>query len=234
MRPLLVLLLLLPLSASGEFSGDLSLGAFTDYLYRGRLLYDGPSIQPAASGSYLLDDGSSLNGRIWMHLPGAGEEKGREFSELDSTISYDTRLGPTHVSVGHEFYTFIDRSAPLENTAELFGSIAFDTFLQPKTTLYWDYQSFDYNYIELSLSQRLEFDLLRCDWNITPYAIFGWAISPDSRLYSRSGLEQITFGVLTEFEGFGSSILPTLAYTSGIDELTESTFWGGITVSFGD
>lgn len=227
---LLFLLLFLALPAQAEVEGGLSLGGFSDYVFRGRLLYDGPSLQPRASLDYTLDSGSSVSGALWMHLPASGEHDGRDFTELDSTLSYNTQVGPIQLSFGHQSYAFFDRSPPLEDTAELFSAVSFDTFLQPKLIAYWDYAAFDYSYLELSLSQGLDFELLSRKWNITPYALVGWAVSADERLYSRSGLEHITYGVLSEFEFKGTTILPTVSYTNGVDRLTKSTFWGGITV----
>lgn len=210
----------------------LSTDVVSDYVFRGTNVFEGTAFQPFAGLTYALSEEDAIGGSIWGHIPGeSGHRNGTKFVETDYTLSYEHSFGPFSVGAGHVWYLYPDDGdEDLEETAEFFGSIGLDTFLSPRFAIYEDYDAFDMQYYELSLSQRLGGEEAG-ELNLTPYVNFGFASNAE-KAYDENGLVQVTTGVATDLKAGDLVITPSFHQTFKIDDATVNEFWFKVGIAY--
>lgn len=226
--------------ASKPLTLDTTVGVVSDYMFRGFNLYDGTAIQPAATLTYDTGAGK-VAGNLWMHLSAEGDRQAEKFTEIDGTVSYQIELAPATLKVGHIWYTFPDNSDAIVDSAEFFANVVFDDSefnplfsVTPSFTVYEDYRAVDGQDDELSFSHLFEPEALGKGFNATPYVTFGFATNSDKVYDDDSGLMQVTYGVSSELALGDFSVVPSLNYTSKVDDATVNEFWfaGNLNYSF--
>ena len=225
-------------------------GFVSSYMYRGLLLYPGVSFQPSVGAFYSLGDLGTIGASLWAQVPLEEDQQtvvffdengnritqdlNQKFFELDPTISYDITFDTVTVSAGHIWYTdpgygkdeiFVNGvqqnlSERAPDTAEFYVGLALDVPLQPQFTLYYDYREIEYYYYSLGFSHTLKVPALGDDWNITPYAVFGFAGSAadDIGVYNSNGLEHINIGLATNVKWGVFALKPNFTYVFSTEE----------------
>ncbi|MCB0325723.1 MAG: hypothetical protein KDD69_19210 [Bdellovibrionales bacterium] len=179
-------------------------------------------------------------------------ERANKFVEVDPAVNYDLTLGIATFSVGHIWYTDphegttdiilggqeIDVGPAAPDTAEFYGGIALDVLGQPSLTVYHDYRRFEYQYYALQFSENLDEEMLGDffgeGFNLTPYALFGFATSADEVYNDKSGLKHVNVGVRSTMFLGNIRVTPILQYNFGTDdalngiERTDNDFVFGI------
>ncbi|MCC6953493.1 MAG: hypothetical protein IT290_05200 [Deltaproteobacteria bacterium] len=209
-------------------------GFYTDYMFRGKAVYPGTSIQPSVTGFYDLGEAGTIVANVWMHVAGETNEPPEKFTELDSTISYDKSFDMVTLSLGHIFYTFPGGGGRIAETNEYFVGLSLDMFSNPTFTFYNDYDIGRYQYYTLTFREPLDCNCIGDDVMITPYVTFGFATNADDQpqFYVDNGLEHIDIGVSTDLEMGQIIVTPNLNFTVEVDEGAENQFWLGVDFSY--
>ncbi len=216
--------------ADSALTTDFRLGLFSDYLWRGFNLYDGTSIQPSIASSLAVGPGT-LTGSVWGHLSGEGSDGAsvENFTEVDYTLSYSIPVGSATFTAGHLWYTYPDSDDNIDNTAEVFGSIALAELpLSPVVSVFHDYDLYDATYIELGLSHVFD---VGSESSLTPYVAFGFGAHAD-KYYAEDGLVQTTVGANLQIPVDSVSVIPGVHYTFESDANATDELWFGTTVSY--
>jgi len=216
---------------------DMSVGVFSDYMFRGFNLYDGTSIQPSTTLSWNTGYGT-VSGNLWMHLSGEGDRQVEKFTELDETIAYQTTWDTLTVKVGNAWYSYPDSSDDIDGTAEVFATVVVDDSswnpllsVTPTLSVYHDWDEFDAQYYELGLSHPFSVPELGEGFAFTPFVAFGFASSAEG-VYSEDGLVQVTCGTSFAATLGDVSVGPTLNYTFEADDSVVNEFWAGVTFGY--
>lgn len=220
-------------------SAAISVGAFSDYMFRGFQNYDGASIQPQVTINYDTGAGT-LSGGAWSHISAEGNHKAEKLTEVDYNVTYSFAIEDTTLKLGHIWYTYPeDRDGVFVDTKEFFATIAYNDAetnpfiaMNPSLTVYNDYDFLSGGqYYELGLSHLIEYGAGDKAWNLTPYVTFGFA-SNSEKIYANNGLVQTTFGVSTTLPFGELTLTPSLSYTAESDKNTVNEFWFGTTVGW--
>ena len=131
----------------GDFSFTFDTTFASQYLWRGFVLNDSPSMQPAIGFGY---KGFSVSS--WSNFSHQ-TPRGQKWTEHDLTVDYSHSFDKVGVSVGYIGYAFPDLN-PGEGhrTHELYAGVSYDTILQPTFTFYRDVDQGDGNYFYLGVS----------------------------------------------------------------------------------
>lgn len=223
-------------SAEDDLSLDITSDFVSDYMYRGRQLYDGISIQPEIAAALDLQGGGQIGGSVWAHLSAEGASNDDKFSEVDFVTHFAHHVDIFDFELGHTFYTF-QSSDTLDNTQEFYGKLAFNEevmpFVEPSLAMYWDYDELDYQYYELSfMAKAVAVSPLGEGFQIDPYVTFGFASSAD-KVYDDNGLEHVDVGYFVDFQLGDVVLTPNMHYTFAVDKNAENEFWIGIGVGLG-
>ena len=208
-------------------SGGADVALLSQYVWRGYALSDSSLvIQPSISAGY---KGFGLN--LWGNLDTDYYDTGKDFNEIDLTLSYDKSFGMVGLGLGYIYYGLEG-----EDSQELYASLGLDTFLVPTLTVYRDYDTFDSWYILLGISHSFgltEEVSLDLGGSVSYY-------SYDDRDYSELHDGLISASIAIPI-GKYCSFTPSLTYTFPLSskaeaELTDadgndSYFVGGITFS---
>jgi len=130
-------------------SVSLDVGFVNQYLWRGFVLNDTPSMQPGLSVGFKDFTVSS-----WSNLSHTGPY-GQAWTEHDFAIDYTKGFGNNSVSVGYINYAFPDLEDGDRYTSEFYFGYAYDTILSPSFTLYRDVDDGDGWYYYLSLGHSV-------------------------------------------------------------------------------
>ncbi|MFN8389457.1 MAG: hypothetical protein U0136_04125 [Bdellovibrionota bacterium] len=223
-----------------DFRGEV--GMYTNRLFRGQNLYDGPSIQPriraqANTEPYALyleafghlsagDDGDSGDAPL-AH----GEESYSELNyDLGGLITFDS----VTLHIGHRWYSYSKRTARLDNTGEYFGKIQLDAPAHPHFEYDLDWEHYRGGYGELGVEEPFPVAIPRTKTSVSPFLTVsfsnGLANGPHP-IYAEDGLVSLDFGVRGELyftENF--YIEPELQYTHPFDDASDATTTFGIRV----
>jgi len=235
--------ILSPLSVRAEdkssFSGNLTMGLFSDYMFRGFQNYDGTSFQPQANVNY--DTGAGVfSAGAWAHISAEGNRQSEKLTEIDYTAAYAFAIEETALKFGHIWYTYPqDRNGVFVDTKEIFASIAFDDTklnkffsLSPSLTVYHDYDFLSGGqYYELGFSHLFECGVGDKQRNLTPFVTFGLASSSE-KIYNNNGLVQTTLGASTSIPWGELTLTPSISYTAESDKNTVNELWFGTTVGW--
>ncbi len=139
-----------PVSAQDE--GDFSFGwdatFVNQYLWRGFVLNDSPSMQHNLSFGY---KGFSISS--WSNFSHQSMvDRGQKWTEHDMTADYTHSFGKVGVSVGYIWYEFPDlRPGESHRSHEVYAGVSYDDgLINPSFTYYRDVDQGDGNYFYLS------------------------------------------------------------------------------------
>ncbi len=133
-----------------DWSFSLDTTFVSQYLWRGFVPNDTPSLQPNISVGY---KGFSVSS--WSNISHTGPN-GQNWTEHDVTVDYTHSFNKLGVSVGYINYAFPDLSGSDKYTHEFYVGASYDTFLSPSITFYRDVDDGDGNYLYLSGGHSFE------------------------------------------------------------------------------
>jgi hypothetical protein len=120
------------------------------YIWRGFVLNDTPSMQPGFSVGY-----KDFTVSTWSNISHTGPN-GQTWTEHDFTVDYTKAFGKHSVSGGYINYAFPDiESGNGRYTNELYVGYAYDTFLSPSITMYGDFDEGDGLYYLFSMGHSI-------------------------------------------------------------------------------
>ena len=150
---LLAAALVLPgFASAGDMKGDLSLGYYSNYVWRGQTLSNDWVIQPELNSS-----NRGLGIGLWSNYDYDTEEINQTNFNMNFGRSYD-KMG---YEVGYIYY-LIDEAA---DTQEFYLAAAHDSILQPHAAFYWDGKKGDGGFLQvgagysLLLAEKVSVDL---------------------------------------------------------------------------
>ncbi len=196
---------------AASFSVDVS--PFTEYVWRGIPLTDGPVLQ----SSYTLS-AKGLSFNIWQNvdLDNANGVPGA-VTEHDYTLGYEFAAGNATVSLGLLYYTFPGLGDP---TTEIIVGASFDVPGKPSITLYRDVDDLDGLYASIGAGHS--FTLGDGEQAIDLSLAVGYGTDKHNSYYGagvdRAALTDVLVTVSSTFkfdESFG--ITPSLVFASVID-----------------
>jgi hypothetical protein len=115
------------------------------YLWRGFVLNDSPSLQPAATIGY-----KGLSLASWSSF-GYRSPTGQNWTEHDLIVDYTHTFDKLSVSGGYIWYSFpAVTENPLRYSHEFYGGVAYNTWLKPSFKYYRDVDQGDGNYFYFS------------------------------------------------------------------------------------
>lgn len=220
-----------------EQSNDLTLGLTTDfnsdYIWRGLNLYDGTSIQPALDAKYNLGDMGTIGLNVWSHLSAEGGQSSAEkFTEIDYTAHWDISMDAWSFSLGHIWYQYPRDSDGIEDSAELFASVSYDTMLKPTLKAFHDYDQYDNQYYELGFSHAFETSALGDGFKTTPFVAIGFADNAEKVYADESGVTHVAIGTSFDFQTGDLTVTPNLNYNIEVDDATQNEFWVGVRLGY--
>ena len=135
--------------AAAQDEGDWNFSVDTtfvnQYLWRGFVLNNTPSLQPNISLGY---KGFSISS--WSNFAHTGPA-GQNWTEHDMTLDYSHSFDKLGVNVGYIWYEFPDVPAgDAKRTHEVYAGVSYDTLFSPSFTFYRDVDDGDGNYMYLS------------------------------------------------------------------------------------
>jgi hypothetical protein len=212
-----------------RLAGELAIGLYSDYVFRGRNLYDDISLQPSVSTSYFLGNLGSLSGNIWSHLPLGGKINSQDIKEVDFTLVHDISFEPLTSSIGHTWFTYFDNEEGPKDTGEFFVAASGNTILHPTFSYYYDYRAKEASHYEISLDHSFAIELPKHTIGISPYVGLGFSTRSDPS-YDKEGLAYTNYGIAFEVVFSSYRVSPNLSYTQSQDKECDNQFWFGITI----
>jgi len=113
-------------------SVSIDVGFANQYLWRGFVLNDSPSMQPGISVGFKDFTISS-----WSNVSHTGPNN-QSWTEHDLTLDYTKSFGKNSLSVGYINYAFPDLEDDSKYTSEFYFGYAYDTILSPSIKVYRD------------------------------------------------------------------------------------------------
>ena len=126
-----------------KFSGYASVDVMSNYVWRGQKLSEGWVVQPSVGIAY---GGFSTN--LWANY----DTKTDKHTETDLTLDYGMSFDKLGVNVGYIYYA-LDGYA---DTQEAYLSVSVDTILQPKITVYGDFDQGDGGFVVASIGHSID------------------------------------------------------------------------------
>lgn len=211
-----------------------AVGIFSEYMFRGKNVYEGTSIQPSITPYVLVGENGTLSANFWLQVPGESAEPPERFNELDYTLSYDHDFDFMTLSAGHIFYTFPGDGGRITDTREYFLSASVPMVLNPSVTFYNDYDEAKYQYYTLTLRDEVEVPFVGEGASLTPYVTFGFATNANDGpiFYFDNGLEHIDVGASTNLPWGDVVFTPQVHFTFKVDDGTNNEFWFGLEVGY--
>jgi len=214
----------------------------SDYVYRGKNLYDGISVQPTEEVVLDMGEYGAVIGAAWQHFSAEGNDRyGRDkFTQLNFTLGYEYSIDILTLGVVHEWKVYPRDSDNIDDTAEFIFSASLDVPSNPTLTYFKDYRETYINLFELSFSHRFDIQCgcgcqnkCGCDngFNFTPAVVFGFASNADHEYRDDSGLMYIGTSISSQLKMGEVQVIPTVAYNFKVDKETENEFW--IKLGFG-
>ncbi len=207
-----------------------AVGVYSEYMFRGKNVYEGTSIQPSITPYVSFGDFGTFSVNTWLQAPAESQEPPERFNELDTTVSYDLPIDIVTLSVGHIFYTFPGGDGRIADTREYFLGFSLDLPLNPSFTFFNDYNKGKYQYYSLTFRETFNIDALGDDASLTPFVNFAFASNSNDGpvFYFDNGLEHIDAGVSTDLKWGSVIVTPHLNYTFKVDDGTVNEFWMGL------
>ncbi|MCB0344264.1 MAG: hypothetical protein KDD66_04070 [Bdellovibrionales bacterium] len=214
---------------------QVSAGVYSDYMFRGKTVYPGTSIQPSVTGWYDFGSIGSLSFNVWSHLSGETVEPPEKFTELDTTFSYDvTVLDYVNFAAGFIMYRFPGKSGRIADTNEYYLGLGANIWGNPTVTFYNDFDIGRYQYATLSFKQPFEIEEVAPGFALIPYTAFGFAFNANDGpvFYVDNGLVTVDVGLLADIPVWEFTLTPSINYTFEADEANNNEFWFGLELSY--
>jgi hypothetical protein len=219
-------------SEGNGVTASANIGAFSKYIWRGYDLSDNIIVQPSLTLGY---KDFSLNG--WANVD-TSPEKGEAWNETDTTISYETGVGPVTVGGGYIYYNLRDA----DDTKEVYLSVGYDTFLSPKLSVYKDIDASPGYYFNLGLSHSTK---INEDISLDLSGGLGYYISHNDAIIDAATKKRykgfqdglITAG-LTVPVSKSISISPSISYSFALSNKAKALLgdsgnaFGGVTLNY--
>lgn len=173
--------------AQSHPSLDVEASTFSQYIWRGMVLTNGPVFQTSTTGQYR---GAHLNIFTNNDLDSANRRRGK-FSEVDYDFGYDYTVERTTVSAGLIHYTF--PNTEIDSTTELYAVAALNMPLHPSVKLFSDAGVINGSYASFDIAHSIAMPKLHpaMPWSTEFTAGFGAATKGFNRGYfgvERAGL----------------------------------------------
>ena len=123
---------------ASETSASASVDIMSSYMWRGFQLHEDTAIQPSVGITY---------GSFGMNLWSDYNMETKEAAETDLTLNYTFSMDKLSFDVGY-IYFGLDNAT---DTQEIYLSAAYDMFLSPTLTVYYDFDEGDGTFIEASV-----------------------------------------------------------------------------------
>jgi len=232
-------------TARGEddkvFSGGVSAGYFSKYIWRGQNVNDTSVLQTSVSGSAY-----GFTGSIWSNIDLTNDSQfapgnAGDFSEVDYTLDYSYSASKVGFSLGVIHYLFPNTGA--KSTTEIYGALSFAAPLSPKITWYRDVNLIDGSYIQITAGHTFE---KIGKWNDDYYVdlslngSLAFAGSGYNKGYfgiDKTKFNDFTFGISVPFNLKHVSLTPSFNLSTMLDkDIGNATFernnvWFGIGLS---
>lgn len=207
---------------------------YTDYMFRGKNVYNGTTFQPSVTAFVDFEKYGALVGNVWSHVPFETSEPPQKFTEVDYTLSYEIPISIVTLSVGHIFYTFPSGEGRIADTVEYFAEMRVDTFLNPSFTFFNDYDEGRYQYYALGFDHTFSIGALGPETDITPYVTFGFASNANDNpvFYFDNGLVHVDAGLSMDIPLGVFFLTPEFNFTFENDDAANNEFWAGIAISY--
>lgn len=233
-------LLTSPCQADAEgdraWGANATVGVYSDYMFRGKNVYEGTSLQPSATGYMDFAELGTLSANVWAHTSLETNEPPEKFTEVDYTLSYDLEIWKFALSAGHIFYTFPGGSrARISDTEEFYVGLGLvDVPLNPRFTMYNDYNAGKYQYYTLGFDEVFHCPMLGEDTGIVPHVRFGFASNADDGpvFYKDNGLVHIDTGLAFEVPMGEFYLIPHFNFNFETDDYADNEFWMGVDLSY--
>lgn len=242
----------------GAVHFDLSVGYFSDYVFRGIELFQEPEADDQANlqidSKLSWDLGKFPHPFIAVFVNYADSDPISSFQEVRPTLGFEWTIRPLILSAGHTTYIYPDRNE--FETSEAWAQLKIDDsyFLRTEQPLFspyifgaYDYDLYNGWYFEAGVSH----DFVIEDTGLTITALANVAYVHGSELYARlpnqrnvDGLQHYDLGLIGTYslnkllnftERYGEwSLQGFVHYTDGIDDQLQSTsqVWGGAAIVF--
>lgn len=198
-------------------SATVEVGTYSQYIWRGMVITDGPVLQSSSTIDYR---GYHLNVFTNTDLDSVNQRRGK-VSELDFDAGYSRTFEKATVSAGLIHYTFPNTSVP--STTELYGGVGLAGPLHPSFKVYVDVGAIDGAYATFDVSHTLVLPRLRPNitWAAELSAGLGAGTSGYNTGYfgvSRTGLVDVHPGLALPI-AFGKRlrITPRVGYAAVVD-----------------
>ena len=222
-----------PALAVIEVEGDVYAGFYDKYLWRGFDLSGG---KPVAQGGVDLTAGS-FTLSYWTNVQlssdsGEGYKSG-EATENDIVIDYTRELNDmVSISVGNIYY-MLDG---LDDTNELYASVALSTLLEPSLKVYYDWDEAEEDGLYYTASIGHTFTLSEA-LSLSLGALVGYNQESDYAVGDYNDWHNYELSASVEYALTDQiSVTPSLLFSSGISDeakdAIDSEFLGGISVTF--
>jgi conserved hypothetical protein, proteobacterial len=200
-----------PAAAAIEVEGDVYVGVWSKYLWRGFNLSDSrPTIQ---GGIDLISGGWTLSTWHNWQLTSGDNYKSGEMNETDVIISYAHDFGDlVSVNVGNIWYG-LDGA---EDTNELFAGLTVNTLLAPTVNLYWDWDAADEEGLYFTFDVSHTFELMdKLALNLG--ALVSYNLHSDYSVGDYSGFHNYELSASLDYALTDQLTLsPTFIFSSGI------------------
>ncbi|NOX20673.1 MAG: hypothetical protein GXO99_05350 [Nitrospirae bacterium] len=128
-----------------KVSGSASVSVMSNYVWRGQKLSNSYVIQPSVGITY-----NNLGFNMWSNLDSDFNDDA-EITETDLTVDYSFNIDNFGFDLGYIYYGL----EGVNDTQEIFLSIAYDMFLNPTLTIYYDFDEGDGAFIVAAISESL-------------------------------------------------------------------------------
>lgn len=141
---LMFVLVIITFNANAETkkSASASVDVMSSYMWRGFELHENPAIQPSVGITY---------GDFGINLWSDYNTKTKEAAETDLTLNYVFSMDKLSFDIGY-IYFGLDNAT---DTQEIYISAAYNMFLSPSLTVYYDFDEGDGTFIVASIGHDL-------------------------------------------------------------------------------
>ncbi len=219
--------------AAIEVEGDVYLGVYNKYLWRG---FDLSGSEPVAQGGIDVSAGAftlSTWTNVQLSSKSAEGYKSGEATENDLTIDYSRDITELiSISVGNIYY-MLDG---IDDTNELYLSVSLSTILEPSVKVYYDWDEAQENGLFFTASIGHSFDLME-KLSLSLGALVSYNDESDYAVGDYSDWHNYELSASAEYAITDQiSVAPSFLYSSGISDdakdAIDSEMVGGVSVTF--
>jgi len=221
-----------PVMAAIEVEGDVYVGVYDKYLWRG---FDLSGSEPVAQSGVDMTSGN-FTLSYWTNIQlssdsGEGYKSG-EATENDLTIDYSLDITDlVSISAGNIYY-MLDG---LDDTNELYLSVSLSTILEPSVAVYYDWDEAEENGLYYTASIGHSFDLME-KLSMSLGALVGYNEESDYAVGNYSDWHNYELSVGADYALTDQiSISPSFLFSEGISDeakvAIDSEMLGGLSVT---